>query len=128
MWFYPVSSFVVTGLIYISDRQLAGELSRVEWSRGTTNCEQINRNFTNKQINHTEWYGFPATTPRAFSLRSNRCAARPEGLGGSCVPGQGLVRIEGSQIKKKPYRMVWFLFNRQLSILPGRFQPSTFDV
>ena len=70
----------------------------------------------------------PATTPRAFSLRSNRCAARPEGLGGSCVPGQGLVRIEGSQIKKKPYRMVWFLFNRQLSILPGRFQPSTFDV
>ena len=24
--------------------------------------------------------------------------------------------------------MVWVLFNRQLSILPGRFQPSTFDV
>ena len=48
----------------------------------------------------------PATTPRAFSLRSNRCAARPEGLGGSCVPGQGLVRIECSQYKtNKPYRM-----------------------
>ena len=24
--------------------------------------------------------------------------------------------------------MVWCIFNRQLSILPGRFQPSTFDV
>ena len=40
---YLVSRLVVTGLIYISDRQLAGELSRVEWSKGTTKCEQINR-------------------------------------------------------------------------------------
>ena len=31
--------------------------------------------------------------------------------------------------KKEPYQKVWFFFsNRQLSILPGRFQPSTFDV
>ena len=31
--------------------------------------------------------------------------------------------------KKEPYLLVWFFFsNRQLSILPGRFQPSTFDV
>ena len=49
-----VSSFAVTGLIYISDRQLAGELSRVEWSRGTTNCEQINKKLTYKKRNHTE--------------------------------------------------------------------------
>ena len=81
---YLVSRLVVTGLIYISDRQLAGELSRVEWSKGTTNCEPGKR--------------------------------RP-------------ARIEISQYKKNtPYRMVWCIFNRQLSILPGRFQPSTFDV
>ena len=30
--------------------------------------------------------------------------------------------------KKETYHKVCFFSNRQLSILPGRFQPSTFDV
>ena len=104
----------MTGLIYISDRQLAGELSRVEWSRGTTNCELLQghgriESYQHKKIHHTEWYSGkpiilkPATTSRAFSLRSNRCAARPEGLVGSCVPGQGHGRIESYQYKKIHY-------------------------
>ena len=115
----------------------------------------------------------PAATPRAFSLRSNRCATRSKLLVGSCVPGQGLLEqmaiitipnqpaatarafslrsnrcatrskllaAHASQARACPDR--WqsgkekttllmqsgFFFNRQLSILPGRFQPSTFDV
>ena len=45
-------------------------------------------------------------------------------------PGLRPVRMHKyTDRKKEPYLLVWFFFsNRQLSILPGRFQPSTFDV
>ena len=45
-------------------------------------------------------------------------------------PGLRPVRMHNyTDRKKEPYLLVWFFFsNRQLSILPGRFQPSTFDV
>ena len=45
-------------------------------------------------------------------------------------PGLRPVRMYNyTDRKKEPYLLVWFFFsNRQLSILPGRFQPSTFDV
>ena len=43
-------------------------------------------------------------------------------------PGLRPVRKIVYWLKKDRTKMVRSFFNRQLSILPGRFQPSTFDV
>ena len=63
--------------------------------------------------------------------RHNRAYASQAPLGTVAgQPGLRPVRMHNyTDGKKEPYLLVWFFFsNRQLSILPGRFQPSTFDV
>ena len=89
-------------------RIYCGRSTRVEWSRGTINCERINRKFTYKQKHHTEWYECrvvsikPATTPRAFSLRSNM-SFHPV----SSLVVTGLIYISDRQLAGDLSRVEW---------------------
>ena len=64
-------------------------------------------------------------TPRHKRICASLCSFKCGGW--AARPAAGHKMAAGR--KKEPYQKVWFFFsNRQLSILPGRFQPSTFDV
>ena len=72
-----------------------------------------------------------ASQSQAIRLATNAPMRRKAPLGTVAgQPGLRPARMHNyTDRKKEPYLLVWFFFsNRQLSILPGRFQPSTFDV
>ena len=77
----------------------------------------------------TSWLHQLVDTPRHKRICSSaRRIAPSNAVAGQ--PGLRPARMHNyTDREKEPYQKVWFFFsNRQLSILPGRFQPSTFDV
>ena len=73
----------------------------------------------------TSWLHQLVDTPRHKRICASLCSFKCGGWAARPAAGH---KIAAGR-KKEPYLLVWFFFsNRQLSILPGRFQPSTFDV
>ena len=72
----------------------------------------------------TSWLHQLVDTPRHKRICSSRCFFKCGGW--AARPAAGHKIADGK--RKKTCHMTCLFSNRQLSILPGRFQPSTFDV
>ena len=72
----------------------------------------------------TSWLHQLVDTPRHKRICSSRCSFKCGGW--AARPAAGHKIADGK--RKKTCHMTCLFSNRQLSILPGRFQPSTFDV
>ena len=72
----------------------------------------------------TSWLHQLVDTPRHNRICSSRCSFKCGGW--AARPAAGHKIADGK--RKKTCHMTCLFSNRQLSILPGRFQPSTFDV
>ena len=72
----------------------------------------------------TSWLHQLVDTPRHKRICSSRSSFKCGGW--AARPAAGHKMADGK--RKKTCHMTCLFSNRQLSILPGRFQPSTFDV
>lgn len=72
----------------------------------------------------TSWLHQLVDTPRRLHVYASHSSFRRGGWAAS--PAVGHKMADGK--RKKTCHMTCLFSNRQLSILPGRFQPSTFDV